>query len=160
MEFGFEGFDPENPNDRPQPGKYHILIQGVDESDPSKSIAVDYEILSGTVKGMEGKTNREYLSRSAKSEKRLALFVLATKLTTTEQMIDAKRTGKRLALDLTQAEGRQICVELVKSKDGQFVNWSFAGIWALDAPEAKDIPKNNGMVGQTAEGDPLQGVNF
>jgi hypothetical protein len=163
MDFDFENCDPENLNDRPMPGKYHVLLQSVDENDP-KIVAVDYEILSGTVNGQEGRTGRERIFRHEKDSmsvsKRLVMFALASGLTSLDAMVQAKQGGKKMAIDLQQAEGRQICVELMKDKTGQFTNWSYRGIWACDAPESADIPKNEGMLGQTAAGDPLKDVNF
>jgi len=150
-EIPFDHFDPENPDDRPVPGKYHVLIQSVDDADPEKSITVDYEILAGSVPNQEGKTGREYLSRSPKAAKRVALFSVATGIADIKAMIEAKRNGTPYSLDLGKAEGRQCVVELVK-KD-QYVNWSFQGVWPVDDEAVKDVPKNEGMIGQTGGGD-------
>ena len=163
FEFGgndFDHFDPENPDDRILPGKYHLMIQAVDDS-RDEYLAVDYEVLAGTVAGQEGKTGRERLYRSAKASKRIAMFLLAAKLTSLEALIESKNSGKKLVINMREAEGRQMCAELVKSEKG-FINWSFQGIWAVDDDQAKDIPKNSGLLAEagTSAADPLDGIPF
>lgn len=144
---------------RPVPGLYHILIQGIDEGG-EKSVIVDYEILAGTVPGQEGKTGREYLSKSPKAMKRIVLFALAAGVTTMDELIKAKQAKVNPKINLQAAVNRQICIELYKN--GQYTNITFEGFWNPTDEKAKDIPKNSGMlatVGAAAE-DPLAGVNF
>lgn len=152
--------DPENLEGRVLPGKYHLLIEGVDDSD-NDYVEVSYQVLAGDPQGQEGQTGSERLYCSPKALKRILMFIIAAKLATQDQLVEWKRAGKNVQVDLHQAEGRQICAELVKSDKG-YVNWSFSGIWAVDDPAAKSIPKNNGMLATagTGNGDPLDGVDF
>lgn len=156
----YENVDPDNLEGRLEPGRYHLQIDTVDDSDPDY-INVTYSTLAGTPAGQEGRISHERLYRSPKAIKRVVMFIIATKLATREQIKQWKQSGENKKIDLSQAEGRQICVEMEKNENG-YVNWTFAGIWAVDDPAAKEIPKNDGMLATagTGTGDPLNDVNF
>ena len=151
--------DPENLQGRILPGKYHLLIEGVDDSD-EQYVEVSYQILAGDPKGQEGQTGSERLYRSAKAVKRVLMLALATDIVTVDQLTEWKKAGKtNLPLDLHKAEGCQICVEMAKGDKG-YVNWTFGGIYALGDPAAKDIPRNDGMLATANRGGSADDLDF
>ena len=170
LDFGSEsgGFDPENMDNSPVPGKFHILIHDIDDTDPA-AIYVNYEILDGDVADQAGKEGRERLPRVGKNSKtqvhvtrRLVQLATALKITTLEELAAIKKAGKNPTIEFSEGSGRQICVEL--AKNGDYVNWTFGGIWAVDDDDAKDIPKSEGMLAEahtTSAGDEsLDDVTF
>jgi len=155
----WEHTDPENLQGRILPGKYHILIEGVEDSHDDY-VEVSYQVLAGDPKGQEGQTGSERLYRSPKSVKRVLMLALATGLVTQDQLIEWKKAGKtNLPLDLRKAEGKQICAELAKNDKG-YVNWTFGGIYGVDDPAAKDIPRNDGMLATANRGGSADDLDF
>jgi len=167
VEIPVDSFDPENLQgyDNPAPGKYHLEVTRVNEEGTSKKsgtpqMEVDFEILSGTPAGQEGKTTREYFTFSDKAFKRALIFACAVGLTNKEELTALKKAGKNPRIDFTAAEGRQLCAELVldsspEAKGRAKIEWN---MWPVAAPEAKDIPKNQGKLNEL--GQPVNEAPF
>lgn len=144
------------------PGTYHVEVTAVEEDAVSKSgspqMVVDYEVLAGTVGGQEGKTHKDYYSRSEKALKRALMFAIATGLTSQEELKAAQQAGKSPVIDFTKAVGRQLVVEIEEETDQNGkarpkVAW---GIWATNSPKAKGVPLNQGRLAELAEGKPSE----
>lgn len=146
-----DGDNPFGRGDSPTKGKYHFCVVNCTESDPKASdkLVVDFEVLAGTVDGMEGRVHREFFATSEKAMGRILRLACALKMTTQEEIKRKQELGEDLDLDFeADAEGRQCCGEIIddeyQGKTRQKL--AFNGIWAVDAPDAKDIPKNKGLL--------------
>ncbi len=145
--------------DFPDAGQYHVQVNTLDEDAVSQGgspqMAVEYEILSGNPAGQEGKTQRDYFAKSAKAIKRALMFAVAAGLITKDEITAAREAKKNLAIDYTAAVGRQLCIEIIKEEyEGKTRNKVQFGIWHLDDPAAKDIPKNAAMLAQLGDAAP------
>jgi hypothetical protein len=165
-EFDTNDFDPETLGgfDNPKPGRYHVQVQQCDESGGKKGeMTVRFEVLAGTVPDQEGKTHLEYFSKTPAAAKRALMFAVACGLTTIDELKQCKGAGKNPVIHFSDAVGRQLCIGLEEDEyEGKKRNKVDFRIWATDAPEAKDIPKNAGMLaanGTAAGGDPFAGLD-
>lgn len=160
-EFDANDFDPDTLGgfDNPKPGRYHFQIQKVDENGGSNGeMMVRLEVLAGTTANQEGKTHQEYFSKSPKAAKRALMFAVACGITTIDELKSQKAAGKNPVIHFADAVGRQFCGGLEEeewlAKDGtkkKGVKLDFR-IWALDSPEAADIPMNKGALSGMADG--------
>lgn len=136
----FEGLD------FAEPGSYHFILDHVIEENERGSFEAHLTILSGTPKGQEGKSHREYFSLKPKAIPRLIQFAVALGLTTAEAIEAAQAQGDDVEIDWDQAvrEGRQCCGVLShgtnqagEKKD--FVELGFK-IFPCNDKRAKSIP--------------------
>jgi len=132
----------------PEPGKYHAMIKSVDNSHGkhAKSIPVEFEILTGTVPGQEGKTTTEFFYYDPHDPKDFAIDRLS-RLAWAAGLMEA---GTDADVDLRQAIGRHVVIELFEDsyeKNGETkkttkLSWKFGAIWPLGDDEVADVPKN------------------
>ena len=165
-EIPLDEVDPENigvGGNFPAPGKYHVEVTQVDPDTTSSGgkpqMKVEYEILAGDVEGQEGKTQYDYYAKTPKAFPRALQFAIAAGLTTKEELSAAKTAGTAPRIPFGMAIGRQLCVEIVEEEyEGKTRNKVQFGLWHLNDPEAKDIPKNAGKLAQLGDAapDPMQ----
>ena len=122
---------------RPLPGRYHVIIQDVDETfqKDAKSIIVDFEVLAGTTPGQEGRRHREYFSVSEKAMPRLIRLAMVTQLIGPNEMREVA---------FSQARSRQLIIELGEDEyqGKKRTKMSFAGMWEIGHADVKDVPLN------------------
>jgi len=141
---GAQGVQSENDigGNRPEPGRYHVVIKDVDESmQEHDKVIVDFEVLDGTVPGMRGRTFREFYATSAKAIPRLQRLAMCLGL------LKPNEPDKDVAFE--QARGFQLVVEVeaneYEDKDGnkrQGVRVGYMGMWSVGNPAAADVPKD------------------
>ncbi len=164
VEFPVDEYDPENlaGGNYPPPGRYHFdvtaVIGDLVSSKGNPQIRLDCEVLAGTPAGQEGKFIKDYMSLTKEARSRCLQFAVAVGLVTKEELIQAKATGIAPKIDFDLAVGRQFCGEVVADEfQGRVTSKIQFGMWHVDDPEAKDIPKNAGKLAQlgTPATDPL-----
>lgn len=126
---------------RPEPGRYHSVITGADESfEKVDKIVVDFRVLAGNKDGQVDRTITEYYAVSDKAMPRLKRLALC---------IGLLMPGEpEKEVDFEQAVGRQLVIEVEENeyeKDGEKkksrrVSWM--GMWSLGNKEVADIPKD------------------
>jgi len=166
MGFDFDPSEiPENMDgfDFPKLGSYHFQVNKVSEDEKSPAMIVECEILAGTPAGQEGKTHREYFypptadqdpAKQMATRKRTLQFFVAVGLTTEEELLDAKKAGKRVSIDEKLAVGRQFCGKLTAGKpndSGKIYNKLGYDIWAVNSPKSEGIPLNVAMLEKNGE---------
>lgn len=144
-----------------EPGTYHVVVTAVDESPTAKNgtlidgFRVEFAVLDGTVAGQKDKqfdllffkpkltdkNNGEFAKRKQ------ARFAIATGI------LPKAEPGQRVTVDLEQAMGRQLVVELEHQKDqttGQptkFLQLAWANIYHVDDPAVAKVPKDAVAIG-------------
>ena len=141
----------------PEPGAYHFILDHVIEENEKGKFEAHLSILSGTTKGQEGRSHREYFHLKPKAIPRLIQFAVALGLTTAEDIEAAQAQGDDVEIDWDQAvrEGRQCCGVLAhgKNQDGEkkeFVELGFK-IFACDDKRAKSIPLDRNALQDLAQ---------
>jgi hypothetical protein len=127
-----------------KPGRYHAVVTEVDDTftKSDRSIVAEFEILTGTVNGQNGKKIKEFLATSDKAKKRLAGFAMAVGL------ISPTDLGSRKSINWQDAAGRQLVIDVEEQeyeKDGQKrmgARIEFLGFHAISSPKAADVPKD------------------
>lgn len=151
----------------PAAGKFHVEVVKIDEDavtdKGTKFMKVVYKILAGTPAEQEGKEQWDMFFLTAASMPRMVQFAIAIALTTVKEVQADKDAGRTPSIDFAGlAVGRQLCIETVpKEHEGKTRNKVEFGIWALDAPEAKDIPKDREALDRLGKEavDPLADVD-
>lgn len=121
------------------PSKVRVRIQDVTLNEKG-SYVVMYEVLACNVPGQEGKTGKEFFSQSPNAIIRTILLHIAIGLITREQIADMKRRREEWYPDWDAAVGRELVLELEKSKDGKYTNATFRGMYAINSKEAEGVP--------------------
>ena len=135
---------------RPDPGKYHCLIYELNPDGGRKGeMLLTLEVLDGTVPDQVGKLHTERLSHDNKPIaiwKKLALAIAARLITKAD--VDAAKAAKTtLKIDWTQAVGRTVCVNLVRSVDKNdatksYLNVNYDEFWDPRDKRANAVPLN------------------
>jgi hypothetical protein len=163
MPFDYDSSDvPENMDgfDYPKPGEYHFMVNSAVMDDKGQ-LVVDAEILAGNPAGQEGKVHKEWFSapkadqdpekRMATLKRQLAFFV-AVGLTSEEELLSAKKAGKRVSIDESLAVGRQFVGRLSAHEyQGKTTNKLGYDIWNVKSPKAAGIPLNAAMLAQNGD---------
>lgn len=152
-ELDFDGLDPNRLEkfDRVLPGSYHMAIVQAEEygGKNNDKLVLEYQVISGTTPGMEGRTIKDNIPMSSDEwvRRKKAKIAFAIRLTTPEQAAAAKKAGKPISLNWSDAIGRHLCVRVKErryDKDGTEQVTSQVGfsedIFAIDAPDAQGIP--------------------
>ena len=152
----FDTFDAEDVGgfDSVQPGSYHCQVVKVVPEDDKGKLAVSFEVLRGTTPGQSGKVHIERFSADLKagksgvaiSQKKRAAIAFATKVVTIEQAKLAKAEGREIIPDWESMNGRQVCLNLVKSEDGKYTNLNWDEVWAPEDKKAQHVPLHQGML--------------
>lgn len=140
-----------------EPGTYHAVVIAVDEAPTTKAgvllegFRVEFAVLDGTVAGQKDKQfdilfRLPDLTKSQKSaemrKRQQARFALATGI------LSQASPGQRVMVDLQQANGRQLVVELEHQKDmttgepTKFLQLAWANIYHVDDPAVAKVPKD------------------
>lgn len=139
-----------------EPGTYHVVVTAVDESPTAKNgtlidgFRVDFAVLDGTVAGQKDKQFDLLFFKPKLTDKnggefakrKQARFALATGI------LPRAEPGKRVTVDLQQAAGRQLVVEVEHQKDQQtgqptkFIQLAWANLWHVDDPACAKVPKD------------------
>lgn len=144
--------DPDNlgGKDNVFPGDYHMLVESMDPSGGHNGgMKVDFQILRGTIPGQERKIFSMTFSKDYGEVHRakLGAFAVAARLKTadgrsvTNKLIsDVKAKGESVKILWGEALNRTVCMKLVLSKDGKYVNLDWDKIWSPDDKRAAHIP--------------------
>jgi len=155
VEFSTENYDPDKMDgfDFPEVGQYHAEVSHVDEDGGKNGeMVVDFEILAGTTANQEGKSQREYFSKTAAAEKRMLQFACATGLTTVEELKAKKEKGENPVIDFNMARGRQLCIGIeAETYEDKTRNKVGFRMWHVDSDKAKGIPLNKGKLAQQGD---------
>lgn len=126
--------------DYPLPGRYHVVIDDVDESfEKHDSVLVDFRVLAGNKQDQEGKNFREYFSTKTKALDRLSRFAICVGLL---------KPGQEADVSFVDAIGKQLIVEVEENeyeKDGEKkknIRISYAGMWSLGNPKVANVPRD------------------
>lgn len=150
-----ENFDSES-NFLSEPGTYHVVVLHVDEQPVGKNqqlldgFRVDFAVLDGTTPGQRDKQVELMFFRPKMTDKnngefakrKQGRFALATGI------IPRAEPGQRVTVDLQQAAGRQLVIEVERQTDQQtgqptkFLQLAWANIWHVDDPAVAKIPKD------------------
>lgn len=131
-------------------GTYHCVITSVAENEGPKGNPIDgftigLAVLEGTAKGQKDKSTNLCLfspdqSKSDKSQewsrKKQTAFAIAAGL------IDLKKLGGKVQIDLQDAVGRQVVVTFDHDDSGKYLQLSYANIYHVDDPRAANFPKD------------------
>lgn len=146
IEFDTNDFDPDKVGgsfDAVADGLYHVQVDALqEEGGRGGEMIVDFGVLAGTTANQEGKSHREYFSRSAKAAGRALQLACAVGLTTIEELKKLKEAGKNPVIDFTLAVGRQLCIGIESEEyQGKTRGKVDFRIWSVDSPKAANIPK-------------------
>lgn len=136
-----------------QPGTYHCVVTAVHEGTTSRGkpisgFTVDLSALAGTVDGQKEKEKslslfNADLSRNESSQKwarkKQTAFVIAVGL------LDPSKLGERVEINLQEAVGRQLVVNLEQGEKG--LDLAYANIYHVDDPRVAKIPKDKEALG-------------
>lgn len=132
--------------DRVAAGKYHMLIEDVDEEGGKNgAMRIAFQVLRGTTPGQETKIflldfKKEY---DKWSQRKLAAFAIAARLRTKEQIEAIKTEKKSDPIEWTEALGRSVCMEITADESGQYAGLpklNFDSIWHPADKRAATIP--------------------
>lgn len=141
----YKGAEDFGGGDRPEPGRYHVVVKSANEFSPKHSgkVVIDFEVLDGTIPNQVGRKHTEYFATSAKAMPRLVKMAIAVGLLS---------YGERKNITWSDAAGRQLVIDLEQhdyEKDGETrkgVRITWAGMHALDDDAANNVPKNQAAV--------------
>lgn len=133
-----------------EPGTYHCVITSVAENEGPKGNPIDgftvgLSVLDGTAKGQKDKSMNLCLfspdqSKTEKSQewarKKQTAFAIASGL------IDLKKLGGKVQINLQDAAGRQVVLSLEHDDAGKYLQLSYANIYHVDDPRAANFPKD------------------
>ena len=139
-----------------EPGTYHVVVLHVDEQPVGRNsqlldgFRVDFAVLDGTVAGQKDKQCELMFFRPKMTDKnngefakrKQGRFALATGI------IPKAEPGQRVTVDLQQAAGRQLVIEVERQTDQQtgqptkFLQLAWANIYHVDDPAVAKIPKD------------------
>lgn len=133
-----------------EPGTYHCVVTAVAENEgpkgnPINGFTISLAVLDGTTKGQKDKSTNLCLfspdqSKSDKSQewarKKQTAFAIATEL------IDLKKLGGKVQIDLQDAVGRQIVIAFDHDDAGKYLQLVWANIYHVDDPRAEKFPKD------------------
>jgi hypothetical protein len=133
-----------------EPGTYHFVITSVAENEGPKGNPIDgftigLSVLDGTTKGQKDKSTNLCLfspdqSKSDSSQewsrKKQTAFAIAAGL------IDLKKLGGKVQIDLQDAVGRQIVASFEHDDAKKYMQLSYANIYHVDDPRAANFPKD------------------
>lgn len=133
-----------------EPGTYHMVVTSVAENEGPKGNPIDgftvgLSVLDGTSKDQKDKSTNLCLfspdqSKSDKSQewarKKQTAFAIASGL------IDLKKLGGKVQIDLQKACGRQIVATFEHDEAGKYMQLSYANIYHVDDPRAANYPKD------------------
>lgn len=132
--------------DRILPGKYHFLVESVDEEGGKNgAMRVEFQVLRGTTPGQETKIfpidfKKEF---DKWSQKKLAAFAIASRLRSKEDLERIKAERKGEPVEWSDAVDRSVCMEITADVDGQYAGMpklNFDSIWRPDDKRASQIP--------------------
>lgn len=137
-----------------EPGTYHVAVLNVDEHPttrdgaPVDGFKVQFCVLDGTVAGQQKKEVELTLYNPKASDKnngefakrKQARFAMATGI------LPEAQPGQRVSVDLQQALGRQLIIEVERKTDqatgqpSKFLQLAWANIWHVDDPAVCNEP--------------------
>jgi len=133
-------------------GTYHLLVTSVAENEkpggsPGDGFTVEFVVLEGTVKDQKDKSFNFFFASpdQSKSEsgqewarKKQTAFGIASGL------IDLKKLGGKVHVDLQNAVGRQIIgsVQAEEYEGKIYIKFAYANIYHVDDPRASNFPKD------------------
>ena len=126
---------------KPLPGRYHAVVKHVDESfEKFDKVLIDFEVLAGTVPGMEHRELTEFFACTDKAIPRLQRLALCLGLLTPGE--------PDRDVEFAEAVGRDLVIEVeennYKDKSGKEVNGvrvGYLGMWSTGNKEVADVPK-------------------
>lgn len=126
--------------DPPIPGRYHVVIEEVDEScEKYDAVIVDFTVKAGNKPDQEGKQLREFFSIKEKARDRLSRLAMC---------IGLLQPGEEKDVNFTEGVGRHLVIEVeagTYEKDGETknkVSISYAGMWSIGNKKVADVPKD------------------
>lgn len=133
-----------------EPGTYHCVITSVAENEGPKGNPIDgftigFAVLDGTTKEQKDKSTNLCLfspdqSKSDKSQewarKKQTAFAIASGL------IDLKKLGGKVQIDLQDAVGRQVVATFEHDDAKKYLQLSYANVYHVDDPRAASFPKD------------------
>jgi hypothetical protein len=131
--------------DRIVAGKYHFLVESVDEEGGKNgAMRVEFQVLRGTTPSQESKIfAMDFKKEFDKwSQKKLAAFAIAARLRTKEQL-DQMKAERKGSVEWTEAVGRSLCMDITADETGQYAGLpklNFDSIWRPDDKRASQIP--------------------
>jgi len=144
---------------RPEPGRYHVIVNHADEKPSKKNstpgLEVEFQVLAGTVPNQAGKTIPLFLVYIGGDDGKTKTCIdRVTRLAICTGVI---RPGEAKEPDWGEAIGRElvIAVEAQEYTDnnGQIktgTQVAFMGFWSLGNEQVKDVPRDNDSPGMRA----------
>jgi hypothetical protein len=127
---------------RPLPGRYHVVVKHVDESFKKfDKVVVDFEVLAGTVPGMEGREITEFFACTEKAVPRLQRLALC---------LGVLRPGEaERDVEFSDAVGRDLVIEVEENKytnkttgkEVEGVRVGYLGMWSTNNAAVVVVPK-------------------
>lgn len=135
-------------------GRYHTQILEVDESfqKNANKIVISFEVLAGTIPGMEGKRHNEFFSMNAMDRlKRLAM------------VCDLIKPGEVKDVSFMDTIGKDLIIDIIPhsyEKDGKTIETTqmdFGGMFKVTDDEVKDVPRGKVWVKPAPSGNAPSG---
>lgn len=152
MALNFSEYDPSQKFSTRAPGKCHLLVAAVEEKESYYEVTCD--IVAHEVESEVGQSTKVRLNKAGKGARRQQDFLIATKVITLEEILEAQARGEtEIDPDLNDAVGVSFFSTLeegsytskkngkeVKTCDVQF------DFTAADDPAAADYPRDTELV--------------
>lgn len=131
----------------PLPGRYHVVVNSVDESfNEVDKIVMEFAVLKGTVPGQETKTIREYFSVQGANDKKTAgCLIRLQRLALVLGLLLPKEKEKEISFE--DGLGRQLVVDVVENRytdrsgnEKVGVRVDYLGFWSVWNPTVQDVP--------------------
>lgn len=132
-------------SDPPPIGKYHVVCIGFLEENEKGNMELEFEVLKGTVAGMEGRTKKMIWFHSTKMARWFHRLAIQGGLITQKELDDLKAKREIAKYDFELLKDRQFMVEITEDKgdDGTIYEriqpWH---IWTPADPKCAKWPKN------------------
>lgn len=134
----------------PEPGSYHVIVSHVDASgDQFDGIAVTFQVLAGTVEGMEGRTLNQrfyYDKETGEYQDSHVRLALASGLIEPDSEADVdwdELVGRQLVIGIEKRSG--------KDKEGNEKMYTNIGnfglaVWSVKNPAVEGVPKDKAAI--------------
>jgi len=133
-----------------------------DKNGNSRSNAIvelTMEVLAATEQGQEGKVVKEIIwgpkldatDGGKFARRKIGRLAIATGL------VDENSKGKRVSVDFSKLEGRQMIVQFkLDSDEKKYMGIAFADMYHIDDPRKKNVPRDQTAIGFTPGGQEAQ----
>lgn len=127
----------------PKPGRYHVVVKEVDESEETyqNKVVIEFEVKAGTVPDQEKRTIREFFATTPKALPRLKRLAI---------ILGLLKGGEKKQINFVEGIGRQLVIDVEEhqydDREGKKVDTvriGFMGMYRPTDADVKGVPKDS-----------------